>query len=79
MELPTNLPSIRNAELPVVYERAKEALARCSEIDECQDWADKAAALASYAKQAGDDELYHLALRIKIAGDPALWGTAEDV
>jgi hypothetical protein len=27
----------------------------CSRIDECKDWADRAAALASYAKQADDE------------------------
>jgi len=35
-------------------------------VDECQDWADKAAALASYAKQANDDELVHMATRIQL-------------
>ncbi len=51
--------------LPVGYERAKEALERCIEIDECKDWADKAAALASYAKQADDEALFKNAMRIK--------------
>jgi hypothetical protein len=36
------------------YERAKAALAQCASIDECQKWANKAEALASYAKQAHD-------------------------
>jgi hypothetical protein len=57
-------PSIEAAELPVNYERAKEALATCSSIDECKDWADKMAALASYAKQADDQSLHQLAVRI---------------
>jgi hypothetical protein len=59
------LPAIADAKLPASYEAAKTALATCSSIDECQDWADKAAALASYAKQAEDDELENTARRIR--------------
>lgn len=54
-----------NARLPQTYESAKAALANCANIDECWDWADKAAALASYAKQADDDELMKMATRIR--------------
>jgi hypothetical protein len=57
-------PSIEAAELPVNYARATAALAMCERIDECKDWADKMAALASYAKQADDDTLHKLATRI---------------
>jgi len=39
-------------------------LEQCHAIDECKDWADKAAALASYAKQADDRTLHELATRI---------------
>lgn len=53
------------ARLPQSYETAKAALSNCASIDECQDWADKAAALASYAKQANDDELMKMATRIR--------------
>lgn len=63
--LPENLPSIRNAQLPGMYIAAKEALAACNRLDECKDWADKSAALASYAKQADDDELEKHALRVR--------------
>src|SRR5262245_28680167 len=59
------LPSIGDARLPETYERAKQALAECSRIDEYKDWADKAEALASYAKQAKDDGLRRLADRIQ--------------
>ena len=51
--------------LPQNYEKAKEALALCDSVDECAEWADKAAALASYARQADDPELYHDAQRIR--------------
>lgn len=54
-----------DARLPVAYEAAKTALANCASIDECKDWADKAEALASYAKQADDDTLRKHADRIQ--------------
>lgn len=63
--LPTNLPDISSAKLPATYEAAKTALAECSRIDECQEWADKAEALASYAKQAKDEQLRKMADRIQ--------------
>ena len=53
------------ARLPVSYEAAKNALSNCVTLDECQDWANKAEALASYAKQADDDTLRKLADRIQ--------------
>lgn len=55
----------RSARLPVNYQHAREALAQCEQVDECKDWADKAAALASYAKQADDESLFKTAMRIK--------------
>jgi hypothetical protein len=58
-------PNIADARLPATYESAKRALAECSRIDECRDWADKAAAMASYARQARDDTLLSFATRIK--------------
>lgn len=63
--LPSDLPPITKAKLPATYEGAKTALAACTRIDECQDWADKAEALASYARQAQDDALRKLADRIQ--------------
>jgi hypothetical protein len=62
---PLKLPARRDARLPATYEAAKAAIARCEELDECKEWADKAAALASYAKQAGDKELETRAARIR--------------
>ena len=53
------------ARLPASYEAAKQALAQCEALDECKDWADKAAALASYARQAEDVELERKAARIR--------------
>jgi hypothetical protein len=60
-----SLPDIASATLPQSYERAKTALATCNHIDECKDWADKAAALASYAKQSDDPTLHNFATRIQ--------------
>ena len=59
------LPSIRNATLPQKYEAAKVALLECNRIDECKDWADKAAALGSYARQSQDKEMEKTAMRIR--------------
>mgnify|MGYP000926174110 CR=1 FL=1 len=64
MNAPALIP-ISTAQLPRTYEAAKRALSECSEVDECKDWADKAAALASYAKQSQDDQLERMAQRIR--------------
>lgn len=61
--LPQIVPA--QARLPHTYEAARQALSECQSIDECKDWADKAAALASYAKQAEDETLLKMAARIK--------------
>lgn len=63
--LARQLPTISDASLPASYERARAALQNCQRVDECKDWADKAAALASYAKQADDDSLQKFAVRIQ--------------
>jgi hypothetical protein len=62
--LPSNI-QIASAQLPATYEQAKIALAACERIDECWEWANKAEALASYAKMADDDTLRKLADRIQ--------------
>lgn len=64
MNAPALIPQ-SEARLPQAYEAAKSALANCESVDECKDWADKAAALASYAKQADDEDLMKRAMRIR--------------
>lgn len=67
MNAPIVIPDsdISRARLPAVYEAAKLALLECSRIDECQQWADKAEALASYARQSDDQTLRKHADRIQ--------------
>jgi hypothetical protein len=64
MNLPSTI-SVSGASLPQTYQAAQAALAQCSQVDECKDWADKAAALASYARQSEDQELERMAQRIR--------------
>jgi hypothetical protein len=66
LDLPAEIRSaVGTAQLPEAYERAKEALAVCDRVDEVDDWADKAAALATYARQADDPDLENFARRIR--------------
>lgn len=64
MNLPSTI-SVAGASLPQTYQAAQAALAQCSQVDECKNWADKAAALASYARQSEDQELERMAQRIR--------------
>lgn len=52
--------------LPQSYQNAILALSECNEVDECKEWKDKAAAIASYAKQTGDETMMKLAKRIQV-------------
>jgi len=66
IEIPAEIACLtKTAPLPQIYEAAKEAIAECARLDECADWADKAAAIASYARQADDFELETWARRIR--------------
>jgi hypothetical protein len=67
------------AKLPATYFEARNALAKCAHIDECKSWADRAAALASYAKQADDEQLLNNAKRIKARAIDRIGELAEEV
>jgi hypothetical protein len=58
--------AIPNAKLPVNYEAARTAIAACARIDEVKEWHDRAAAIASYARQAGDNTMRDAAIRIQL-------------
>lgn len=60
-----NLPAINSAILPPSYEDACTAIDKCYQLNECKDWADKAMAMASYAKQSKDDFLMNMSIKIK--------------
>ena len=55
-----------NATLPQTYQNAILALSECNKVDECKQWKDKAAAVASYAKQTNDETMMKLAKRIQV-------------
>lgn len=48
------LEAVAIAQLPMRYEAAKTALDECDRIDECRDWADRAAALAHRERSANE-------------------------
>jgi hypothetical protein len=60
-----SLVDMSRARLPDSYLDARQALATCERLDECKDWADKAEALATYARMAEDDTLRALADKIQ--------------
>lgn len=62
----TNMhPRVSDPRMPVNYEAAKKALAECVLVDECKEWKDRAAAIASYAAQKRDRSLLDKATRIR--------------
>ncbi len=65
MNYPTNLPNVANAKLPATYEAAKASLTECTRVDECADWANKAEAMAAYARMSEDETLRKMCDRIQ--------------
>lgn len=61
----TRALTVAAVKLPVTYVEARTALAKCARVDECKNWADKATALAAYARQMKDTKLLDDARRIQ--------------
>lgn len=51
---------------PTIYENACRAITECANLDECKGWVDRGLAMEAYAKQANDDTLLKMAMRIKL-------------
>jgi hypothetical protein len=64
---------------PVNYEAARQALAECVLVDECKEWKDRAAAIASYAAQKRDKSLLDKATRIRARATRRLGELLEQV
>lgn len=65
MNAPALLAPIAPVGFPATYLAARNALARCEQLDECKEMADKAAAIEVYARQSKDDSLVIMAQRIQ--------------
>jgi hypothetical protein len=63
------VPAVMEPKLPATYEAARTAIEQCAKIDECKDWADKAAAMKAYAIMSHDRTLHNLALRIQLRAE----------
>ena len=59
------IPVASKAALPEKYSAAKLAIKEADSVDECKSWADKSAALGSYARQSQDKDLERMAMRIR--------------
>jgi hypothetical protein len=64
--LSLTLRDVGAVSLPTTYNAAVTALRECARLDECRDWGSKAAAIVSYARQAGDRQLFEMAVRIRL-------------
>lgn len=60
---------VPTATLPDNYKAALAALAECVSVDEVAEWANKAAALATYARQANDTSLIIQAQKIQVRAE----------
>ena len=58
------LPAAATVRLREDYVADRKELAECDRVDKCGDWVDRAAALASYAKEVKDQALEAMAQRI---------------
>lgn len=74
--LPGKLPVIAESGLPVSYEAAKQAIVECQNPIECRTMADKAAAMAVYARMRDDTDLLNRAVRLQ-AWATRRWGELD--
>lgn len=64
---------------PIQYEQACHAIVACIHIDEAQAWANKADALAAWAKMYGDDRVSTEARRLKLHAYRRMAQLAEEL
>jgi hypothetical protein len=76
IDQPPNLPAVAETGFPVSYEAAKQAIAKCESPIECRTMADKAAAMAVYARLRDDTELFNRARRLQAWADRR-WGELD--
>src|ERR1700722_7297053 len=69
----------RTVPMPVEYVEACKALAACVTIDEAKRWADKAEALAAWAKIYRSDEASVQAARLKLHAYRRMGKLAEEI
>jgi hypothetical protein len=71
-----NLPAVAPSGFPVSYEEARQAIAKCESPFECRTMADKAAAMAVYARMRDDADLLNRAVRLQ-AWAARRWGELD--
>jgi hypothetical protein len=70
------LPTVAPTGFPVSYEAAKQAIVECQSPIECRTMADKAAAMAVYARMRDDPDLLNRAVRLQAWADRR-WGELD--
>src|SRR5271157_4062669 len=61
----TGLVAVSASGFPTTYEQARVSIVTCARIDECKSWADKMAAMESYARQKKDESMEVAAREIR--------------
>jgi hypothetical protein len=79
-----NLPAVVKQHLPGIvqpenYQLMIEAINNCFSVDDCAEWANKAAAAAAYYKQSQDKTLEEKALRIRLRAQLKCWELIKEL